>query len=888
MERGREGGGEGEKVWMVDFPKGWVVWEGGQEGGRAGPLLSYMRRLLTFPYRLHYRARSPAPLPALLAHGRAVVKDARPRELVRSLQALALLDRGRRAEGQDAFVKSCMTVALSTRFSKFQAGDIASLLESLLRLAAWQGYEPETVDTFLRVALARYMLVMEASSTQEIVLVLHILSCTPRAGAGGRRLEDLALSLLQRLLETPSLNEALKPQTAATLVSAAGRLFSSPSSAESSHRVKHLYRPLMLRACELLGEMDNQVGGREGGGKEGGRARGREGGREGGETRDSHNTLSGQLRRLCTLLGGKVSTGALRQGKNHAKTCRSRTEGNRKGNMGYQAHGTGEGGKGVDSVREDKERYPSLPCPFSNTIHPPQALARTVEGLGQLSHGRGGTREPIAGRFQTIASPSLSSFTSEELAASLQGLSLLGRSLSAEFSARAEAAILSHLDDCTLFQLVVALHSMATLGHRPGDHFLDAALAAVHSRLARPASIKKRPTSTSHPSSLKPFFPSLSPESELPKALPLLLVALGVLQHQPPSSLWLLLTDALVAGPDRIVPPKREKKLCSPPIPTPSLRLVDLAPCLWALATLDFPLSLPPSLLPSLLDRLDACLFTTENVALDTARQLKQFALAFDLSSPLSSSLPLWPALRTLIENHAWAPHAQEEYSRIDEEGEDRDNVITCPMQLEVVEILRELGFPCKSEVHWGPFSLDILIYPPSPPLGPVPAPAPSRSMALSHQTESQGQSDPSSSTSLPSLSSPGYTGPSSSLPFLPPSHHLSLPLVLEVDGRSHFLDTDSVTAPRGETVLKRKILAGMAGRLWAGVLVLTAEEWTACEEGNPALGYAPLDYTHNLQRRGEAERARKKQMLKERIKEAFLGPACVQGWTSGETWSHP
>lgn len=34
------------------------------------------------------------------------------------------------------------TVALSTRFSKFQAGDIASLLESLLRLAAWQGYEP--------------------------------------------------------------------------------------------------------------------------------------------------------------------------------------------------------------------------------------------------------------------------------------------------------------------------------------------------------------------------------------------------------------------------------------------------------------------------------------------------------------------------------------------------------------------------------------------------------------------------------------------------------------------------------------------------------------------------------------------------------------------------
>jgi len=108
MERGREGGGEGEKVWMVDFPKGWVVWEGGQEGGRAGPLLSYMRRLLTFPYRLHYRARSPAPLPALLAHGRAVVKDARPRELVRSLQALALLDRGRRAEGQDAFVKSCM------------------------------------------------------------------------------------------------------------------------------------------------------------------------------------------------------------------------------------------------------------------------------------------------------------------------------------------------------------------------------------------------------------------------------------------------------------------------------------------------------------------------------------------------------------------------------------------------------------------------------------------------------------------------------------------------------------------------------------------------------------------------------------------------------------
>lgn len=134
-----------------------------------------------------------------------------------------------------------------------------------------------------------------------------------------------------------------------------------------------------------------------------------------------------------------MSTGALRQGKNHAKTCRSRTEGNRKGNMGYQAHGTGEGGKGVDSVREDKERYPSLPCPFSNTIHPPQALARTVEGLGQLSHGRGGTREPIAGRFQTIASPSLSSFTSEELAASLQGLSLLGRSLSAEFSARAEA-----------------------------------------------------------------------------------------------------------------------------------------------------------------------------------------------------------------------------------------------------------------------------------------------------------------------------------------------------------------------------------------------------------------------------------------------------------------
>lgn len=151
-----------------------------------------------------------------------------------------------------------------------------------------------------------------------------------------------------------------------------------------------------------------------------------------------------------------------------------------------------------------------------------------------------------------------------------------------------------------------------------------------------------------------------------------------------------------------------------------------------------------------------------------------------------------------------------------------RDNVITCPMQLEVVEILRELGFPCKSEVHWGPFSLDILIYPPSPPLGPVPAPAPSRSMALSHQTESQGQSDPSSSTSLPSLSSPGYTGPSSSLPFLPPSHHLSLPLVLEVDGRSHFLDTDSVTAPRGETVLKRKILAGMVGkegttREWAG-----------------------------------------------------------------------
>jgi len=210
-------------------------------------------------------------------------------------------------------------------------------------------------------------------------------------------------------------------------------------------------------------------------------------------------------------------------------------------------------------------------------------------------------------------------------------------------------AILSHLDDCTLFQLVVALHrypfslppprprpscfliappcfppslSMATLGHRPGDPFLDAALAAVHFRLARPASIKKRPTSTSHPSSLKPSFPSLSPESELPKALPLLLVALGVLQHQPPSSLWLLLTDALVAGPDRIVPPKREKKLCSPPIPTPSLRLVDLAPCLWALATLDFPLSLPPSLLPSLLDRLEACLSTTENVALDTARQV--------------------------------------------------------------------------------------------------------------------------------------------------------------------------------------------------------------------------------------------------------------------------
>ncbi|TFJ84993.1 hypothetical protein NSK_003418 [Nannochloropsis salina CCMP1776] len=748
--------------------------------------------------RLHYQARSPAPLPALLAHGRAVVKDARPRELVRSLRALALLDRGRRAEGQDAFVKSCMTVALSTRFSKFQAEDIASLLESLLRLAAWQGYEPETVDTFLRLALARYILVMEASSTQEIVLVLHILSCTPRAGAGGRRLEDLALSLLQRLLETPSLNEALKPQTAATLVSAAGRLFPSPSSAEFSHRVQHLYRPLMLRACELLGEMDHQVGGREGGGKEGGRAGGR-------------------------------------------------------------------------------------------------ALARTVEGLGQLSHGRGGTREPIAGRFQTIASPSLSSFTPEELAASLQGLSLLGRPLSAEFSAKQSflnwmiapssssswryTGILSRF--LPLVPPLMFPHrppcppslSMATLGHRPGDPFLDAALAAVHSRLARPVSIKKRPTSTSHSSSLKPSFPSLSPESELPKALPLLLVALGVLQHQPPPSLWLLLTDALVSGPDRIVPPKREKKLCSPPIPTPSLRLVDLAPCLWALATLDFPLSPPPSLLPSLLDRLKACLSTTENVELDTARQLKQFALAFDLSSPLSSSLPLWPALRTLIENRAWAPHAQEE-----------DNVITCPMQLEVVEILCELGFPCKSEVHWGPFSLDILIYPPSPSLGPVPAPAPSRSMALSHQTESQGQSDPSSSTSLPSLSSPGYAGPSSSLPFLPPSHHLSLPLVLEVDGRSHFLDTDSVTAPRGETVLKRKILAGMvgkegttrewgggeegrtegdrgrrdwnagilvileAGRLWAGVLVLTAEEWTACEEGNPALGYAPLDYTHNLQ----------------------------------------
>jgi hypothetical protein len=364
--------------------------------------------------------------------------------------------------------------------------------------------------------------------------------------------------------------------------------------------------------------------------------------------------------------------------------------------MGYQAHGTGEGGKCVQSVREDKERYPSLPCPFSNTIHPPQALARTVEGLGQLSHGRGGTREPIAGRFQTIASPSLSSFTPEELAASLQGLSLLGRPLSAEFSAKVEAgrareggkesgggrkgresmvafptalpiqSVHRHASFLPHFTLTLSRQqsflnwmiapssssswrytgilsrflplvpplmfphrppcppslSMATLGHRPGDPFLDAALAAVHSRLARPVSIKKRPTSTSHSSSLKPSFPSLSPESELPKALPLLLVALGVLQHQPPPSLWLLLTDALVSGPDRIVPPKREKKLCSPPIPTPSLRLVDLAPCLWALATLDFPLSPPPSLLPSLLDRLKACLSTTENVELDTARQV--------------------------------------------------------------------------------------------------------------------------------------------------------------------------------------------------------------------------------------------------------------------------
>lgn len=86
--------------------------------------------------------------------------------------------------------------------------------------------------------------------------------------------------------------------------------------------------------------------------------------------------------------------------------------------------------------------------------------------------------------------------------------------------------------------------------------------------------------------------------------------------------------------------------------------------------------------------------------------------------------------------------------------------------------------------------------------------------------------------------------------------------------------------------------------------MVLTTEEWNVCESDNPALSYSPSDYTHNLQvtfgeggregerkgvrsftnaclpphtpelqqRDSEEEHVRKKMLLKEKVKEAFLG----------------
>ncbi|GAB5037611.1 type iii effector protein [Nannochloropsis oceanica] len=737
---GSKGGGGGERGGMR---------KGGREGGRgtggwsevdsivqtlteqALPRViqdatsQHVANIMNALARLEYHPRSPTLIPSLLVQGLATVETAMPQHIANSLNGLARLGGEGKGEERDTFIQACINVTLSTGFSRFEARDVSSMLNSMVRIGGVEEKYAQ-LPAFLSRARARVLVVLGRANSQDISLILNALSRIGLSHAGQKQ-EEFVLTLLHQLLSAPHLNNSLTPQGVATIINAASKLLSSPSSPATILKAHHLYRPLMLRACDLLQGMDSQ------------------------------------------------------------------------------------------------------------------GLSLTIAGLGKLSRGRSGTREPILSRFLAVSSPFLASFTPQHLSVSVHGISLFDRPPPTEYMERVQEAVLPHLSSFTLQQLALTLHGMAKLGHHPGDLFLSAFLPAVQQRLAPPVPGR----GGGGGGGAKPSLPRPEPGNNLPQNLSLVLVALAVLQYIPSSSFWEAFTQALLSLTNLPPPPPPAATAAAaaggqaanqPSLPR-SLRLIDVSSCLWALAALDFPPSLPPTLLSALLGRLEALLEAGEEVELEAAKQLKQFALAVDLShSPfpfLPSSLPTWSSLRGLIETKAWLPHAQEEYCRSDEEGEDRDGIITSPIQLEVEHVLRELGFPCKGEVHWGPFSLDLLVFPPPP-----------------HEGGATSSSPPSSSS----------------------SSKLALPLVLEVDGASHFFQNLNPRTPRGHTVLKRRILEGLVGKLWGGVVVLTTEEWNVCESDNPALSYSPSDYTHNLQRDSEEEHVRKKMLLKEKVKEAFLG----------------
>ena len=66
----------------------------------------------------------------------------------------------------------------------------------------------------------------------------------------------------------------------------------------------------------------------------------------------------------------------------------------------------------------------TIPTPAARLLRHLQGLSLTIAGLGKLSRGRSGTREPILSRFLVVSSPSLASFTPQHLSVSLHGLSL--------------------------------------------------------------------------------------------------------------------------------------------------------------------------------------------------------------------------------------------------------------------------------------------------------------------------------------------------------------------------------------------------------------------------------------------------------------------------------